>query len=352
MNPPGSMKALCLPRFGGPDVLRMKEVSTPEPGPGEILIEVAFCGVCRHDLLTRTGAFPSIDLPVIPGHQVSGWVARIGDGVEDFTVGQRVMTMIYTGCGRCAECRAGNQALCTEERPRFLGEDFDGGYAPFVKVRQDVALPVPDGVGLREAAIVTCTLGTAYHAVVTRGGVSAGDAVAITGASGGVGLHAIKLAKHFGARVIAVTSSASKEDMLRKAGADEMIASSDLSFAREVKALTGSRGADVVVEIVGAKMLDQSIRAARQGGTVVVLGNVEGGTAEIRPAHLILKELSLLGTKSCAKPELEAVLDLISSGSVSAEVEGQIPLESGAEVHRAMEEGRSQGRLVIEVAGE
>lgn len=352
MSPPERMKALRLPRFGGPDVLEMEEVPTPGPGPGEVLIEVAFCGVCRHDLLTRAGAFPSIDLPVTLGHQVSGRVARVGEGVEGFAAGQRVMTMIYTGCGRCPECEAGNQALCSNERPRFLGEDFDGGYAPFVKVCQDVVLPVPDGVGLREAAIVTCTLGTAYHALVTRGGVSAGDAVAITGASGGVGLHAIQLAKHLGARVISVTSSAQKEPILLAAGADEVISIPDLGFAREVKAMTGSRGADVVVEIVGARTLDQSIRATRQGGTIVVLGNVEGAAAEVRPAHLILKELNLLGTKSCTRPELEAVLDLISSGSVTAEVEGQLPLEDGADVHRALEEGRSQGRLVIEVAGE
>jgi acryloyl-coenzyme A reductase len=349
---PVRMNALRISEFGGPGVLEREEVPIPEIAPDELLIQVSYCGVCRHDLLTRSGAFPSITLPVTLGHQVSGYVARAGEEVEGFSVGQRVMTMIYTGCGRCSNCRSGNQALCLNERPRFLGEDIDGGYAEYVKVRQDVALAVPEGVGLREAAVITCTLGTAYHALVAQANVSSGATVLITGASGGVGRHAIKIAKHLDVRVIAVTSNPKKEHFIRSAGADEVLVSPDLKFARAVKSLTDSAGSDVVIEVVGATTLVESMRAVRNGGRVVVLGNVEGEAANIWPAHLILKEISLVGTKSCTRGELDDVLSLVAGGSLDVEVEGSIPLEEGEEIHRRMEEGRSEGRLVMEVAGD
>jgi 2-desacetyl-2-hydroxyethyl bacteriochlorophyllide A dehydrogenase len=346
------MNALRILRFGGPEVLERKEVPTPEIAPDELLIRVAFCGVCRHDLLTRAGAFPSITLPVIPGHQVSGHVALVGEEVEGFSLGQRVMTTIYIGCGYCPNCQSGNQALCLNERPRFLGEDIDGGYAEYVKVRHDTVLPVPDALSLQKAAVITCTLGTAYHAIATQANVSSGDTLVITGASGGVGTHAVKLAKHRGARVLAITSNPDKSSLLEKAGADEILVSPDLAFRRQVKSLTGGRGADVVIEIVGASTLNESIHAVRNGGKVVLLGNVEGKPTEIRPAHFILKEISLIGTKSCTLPELDEVLSLIASGQIEVDVEGCVPLERGAEVHSRMEDGQAQGRLVIEVSGE
>lgn len=346
------MRALRLPRFGGPELLEKVEVPAPQPAADQVLIEVAYCGVCRHDLLTRAGAFPRIDLPVTLGHQVSGRVAAVGSDVEGLAPGDRVMTMIYTGCGECAECRAGNQARCLRERPRFLGEDVDGGYAEYVAVRQDIVVPVPAGVRLAEAAVITCTLGTAYHALATRGQVADGQTVAITGASGGVGLHAIMVAKVLGARVFAVTSSPNRVELVADAGADEVVVASDRRFARAVKELTDGRGVDAVIDVVGGPTLNESIHAARDGGRVVVTGNVEGGTVELRPAHLILKELALVGTKSCSRPELEEVLDLLCTGRLSVDIDRTFPLEQGAELHRSMEEGTAQGRLVMQVAGE
>lgn len=349
---PERMKALQIKSFGGPEVLETVEVDVPEISSQDLLIEVAFCGICRHDLLTRDGAFPDITLPVIPGHQVSGYVAVVGDEVDDFSVGQRVMTTIYTGCGRCDSCAAGNQALCQNERPAFLGEDTDGGYAEYVKVRHDIALPVPEGMSLRKAAVLTCTLGTAYHAVATQATTVAGETVLITGASGGVGVHAIKVAKHLGARVIAISSSPAKQPLLKAAGADEILVSPDLDFRRDVKSLTDGKGAHVAIEIVGAATLNESIRSIRNGGRIVVVGNVEGKPVEIRPAHFILKEIGLTGTKSCTLPELETALSLVASGKIHLELGESLSLEKGAEAHRTMEEENPQGRMTLEIQGE
>jgi len=349
---PDTMDALVMKRFGGPEVLEHCRVAVPVVNADEVLVKVAYCGVCRHDLLTRAGAFPKIDLPVILGHQVSGHVIAVGDDVHGLAPGARVMSMIYTGCGGCQACEHGNQALCLDERPRFLGEDVNGGYAEYVKVRADTIVAVPDSVSLKAAAVVICTLGTAYHALVTRADIKAGETVVLTGASGGVGIHALRLAKYLGARVVAVTSSPSKRDGLIAAGADDVVVAPDLDFARDIKRLTGGRGADAVVEIVGARTLDASIHALRNGGRLVMLGNVEGQPAQIRPAHFILKEISLIGTKSCTAREVEGALELIANDRLQIDVGDAIPLMHGGDVHRRMEANEAAGRLVIEVAGE
>lgn len=349
---PDEMEAVIVRHFGGPDVLEHVHVPVPRIGPDEVLIEVAYCGVCRHDLLTRAGAFPKIGLPIIPGHQVSGRVAQVGTTVRDIVVDDRVMTMIYTGCGACVSCRAGNQAMCVNQRPSFLGEDIDGGYAQYVKVRADTIVKVSDTLTLKQAAVIVCTVGTAYHALVTRARIQAGESVVITGASGGVGIHALRVARLLGARVIAVTSSAIKRDALEAAGASEVVVAPELEFASEIKVRTGGHGADAVVDIVGARTLQASIHAVRSGGRVIVLGNVNGLAAEIRPAHFILKEIDLIGTKSCTTGDIDAAMALISSGDLAVDVGEQIPLARAADLHRRMESNTGAGRLLIEVAGE
>ncbi|MDP9459137.1 MAG: alcohol dehydrogenase catalytic domain-containing protein [Actinomycetota bacterium] len=344
------MQAIRMHRFGGPDVLAEERVPVPVPEPGELLVEVAYCGVCRHDLLTRAGAFPGISLPLTLGHQVSGRVAQVGSAVEGFAVGDRVMTMIYTGCGRCPRCQEGNDALCVRTRPQFLGEDRDGGYAEYVAVQARVTVRLPDAVSMVEAAIATCTLGTAYHAIATRGALQAGETVVITGASGGVGVHAVRIARMLGATVVGVVSGEDRAGPIEEAGADHVIVSPSRTFAREVRSRLG-RQADLVADVVGAPTLRESLHAVRPGGRVVVVGNVEGKEVSIPPAYLILKEVALLGTKSCTTGEMTALLEAVASGRLVAEVTDVVGLDRARAVHEDMEAGRGSGRSVLEVAG-
>lgn len=346
-----TMRSVVVTRFGAPDVLVCQAVPVPVAAPGEVLVRVAYCGVCRHDLLTRQGAFPHARVPVILGHQVSGTVEAVGAGVGGLRPGDRVMTTIFLGCGTCERCNLGNASLCERQRPAFLGEDVDGGYAEFIARRADGVVALPAGVSLAQAAIVSCTLGTAWHALRSRAHLQAGETVAITGASGAVGSHAIQVAASLGAHVVAVTSSAAKAPVLRGLGAAEVVVMEEGRFARQVKAATGGLGADVVLEIVGAKTLTESIHAVRSGGRVVVVGNVEGATAALRPAHLILKEVALLGTKSCTAQELQEVLARVADGRLRAEVEGVLPLAEAAALHARMERGEGQGRVVLAVSG-
>jgi D-arabinose 1-dehydrogenase-like Zn-dependent alcohol dehydrogenase len=339
-----------IERFGPPEELRLHHVPVPVPGPDEVLIRVAYCGVCRHDLLTRAGAFPRAQVPVTLGHQVSGHVDAVGTHVDSLSVGQRVMTMIFTGCGQCPACRGGAESVCQEQTPRFLGEDFDGGYAEYVAVKARTVTVVPDDVGLPEAAILTCTFGTAFHAIVGRGNVQPGQSVVVTGASGGVGSHALQIVRALGATGIGVVSSDAGEKVAREAGAHHVIVDKDRKFAGTVKGHLGS-GADVVIDVVGTPTLRESLHAVRSGGTVVVVGNVEGREASIPPAYLILKEIALVGTKSCTTEEMRQVLALIAEGRITPRVSGVVPLEEVAALHRSMEEHGGNGRVVLEVHG-
>lgn len=344
------MNVMRIEEFGGPEVLQQASLEVPTPGAGELLIKVAYCGVCRHDLLTRIGAFPRAQLPVVLGHQVSGTVAGLGDDTSGFAIGDRVMTMIFVGCGGCENCKTGRDALCLEQTPQFLGEDYDGGYADYVVIRQRTAIQVPDAVGLPEAAILTCTLGTAYHALIGRGKLGTGQTVVVTGAGGGVGSHAIQIAKAVGATAVGIVSNERGAESARAAGADHVIVNSERKFAKELKATLGHQ-AHVVLEVVGEPTLNESMHAVRPGGTVVVLGNVLGKMASIPPAYLILKEISLVGTKSCTTEEMGKVLELIAAGKVVPEVSGIIPLSQVAGLHRSMEAEGASGRVVLEVAG-
>jgi acryloyl-coenzyme A reductase len=344
-----TMTAHRIEAFGGPEVLRPSTVDVPTPGPGQVLVRVAYCGICRHDLLTRAGAFPRALVPVTLGHQVSGWVAELGPGVDTLAVGDRVMTMIFTGCGSCRTCLAGQESLCQDQVPQFLGEDRDGGYAEYVVVEARATTRVPESMPLVEAAIMTCTLGTAFHAI-RRGGVEKGDLVVVTGASGGVGMHAVEMLSHLGARAVGVVSSDRKVEAVRSAGAFDVIVSEDRSFARTLRTRHGQ--ADVVLDVVGEPTLGESCHAVRPGGNVVVVGNVTGKKATIPPAYLILKEISLIGTKSCSVDEMNEVLRMVSDEGLRARVDLVVPLAECRSIHERMEKGENLGRVVLEVRAE
>lgn len=345
------MRAMRIEQFGGPEALTLHQVAVPEPAPDEVRIRVAYCGVCRHDLLTRAGAFPRAQLPVTLGHQVSGHVDAVGSDVTHLAEGQRVMTMIFSGCGECDSCRGGAESVCQQQTPRFLGEDYDGGYADQVTVKARTVTVVPDGVGLPEAAILTCTFGTAFHAIVGRGGAQPGQTVVVTGASGGVGSHALQIIRALGATGVGVVSSESGAATAWASGAQHVVVDPDRKFARAVKTQLGT-GADLVIDVIGASTLRESLHAVRSGGTVVVVGNVEGKEASVPPAYLILKEISLLGTKSCTTGEMAEVLDWIADGRITPQVSRIIPLEDAAALHEEMEANGSGGRVVLEVHGE
>jgi acryloyl-coenzyme A reductase len=339
------MQAVVLHAFGGPENLRPEVVPDPSPGPGEVLLRVRACGVCFHDVINRRGNLPRTRVPAILGHEVAGEVVEVGAGVDGWSVGDRAATLQRLSCGDCPYCEIQRNSLCKRDR-RFFGEELPGGYAEYMAAPVAGIGRVAASVDWPVAATACCTAGTAVHTVRTRGRLRAGETVVVTGASGGVGMQVIQLAKHDGARVLAITSSDSKTESLRDAGADEVILAPDLKFERQVRDLTGE-GADVVFEIVGSATFDQSLRALAPGGRLVVVGNLESGLVELNPGLTIVKELEIIGAYATTQRELQAALELIEEGVLRPWVSDVLPLADAAAAHAHLEERAAVGRLVL-----
>lgn len=340
------MQAVVLERFGSVDHLTLQSVADPTPGPGDVLLRVRACGVCYHDVINRRGALPRTSVPAILGHEVAGEVIEVGPGVRGWAVGDRAATLQRMSCGACPACDRGRSSLCKRDN-RFFGEELPGGYASLMVAPIGGIGRVPDGMPWTVAATVCCTAGTAVHVVRTRGRVQRGETVVITGASGGVGLQAVQLARLDGARVIAVTSSAAKATALYNAGADEVVVAPDLAFAAEVRRLTGGEGAQVAIEIVGSATFAQTVKAMAPGGRVVVVGNLESGTIALNPGLVIVKELEILGAYATTAGELETALGLTHAGKLSPCVSDVLPLRDAARAHARLENREVAGRLVL-----
>ncbi len=340
------MQAVVLRAFGSPENLLPESVANPSAGPGEVLLRVRACGVCFHDVINRRGNLPRTRVPAILGHEVAGEVIALGDGVSGWSLGDGAATLQRLSCGVCGACRSGRPSLCKVDA-RFFGEEIAGGYAELMAAPVAGLGRVPRGTPWETAATACCTTGTAVHCVRTRGRVQAGESVLITGASGGVGVQAVQLARHDGARVIAVTSSEKKAAALFAAGAHDVIVSPDLDFAAEVRRRTAGEGANVALEIVGSGTFLQSLRALAPGGRLVVVGNLETASVSLNPGLMIVKELTILGAYATTKRELEEAFELIRSGAVKPWVAEVLPLRDAAQAHRRLEERGVTGRLVL-----
>lgn len=340
------MQAVVLHQFGNASQLRLQSVADPRPGPGEVLLRVRACGVCYHDVINRRGSLPRTSVPAILGHEVAGEVVEVGPGVRGWSVGDRAATLQRMSCGACPACEAGRTSLCKRDN-RFFGEELPGGYAGLMVAPVGGIGRVPDGMPWAVAATVCCTAGTAVHVVRTRGRVRPGETVVVTGASGGVGLQTVQLARLDGARVIAVTSNIAKVAALYNAGAHEVVVSPSLEFAASVRRATDGEGAAVAIEIVGSKTFAQTLKAMAPGGRVVVVGNLESGTIDLNPGLIIVKELEILGAYATTQGELETALALTHAGKLSPFVTEVLPLGDAAKAHVRLENRAVAGRLVL-----
>jgi D-arabinose 1-dehydrogenase-like Zn-dependent alcohol dehydrogenase len=339
------MRAMVLPRFGGPDVFTREDVARPVPAPDQMLVKVAACGVCGHDLLNRAGHFPHTRLPAVMGHEIAGTVLEMGPLVTRFKPGDRIAVIQRIPCGHCALCRSGRENVCTSG-PGFYGEDISGGYGEYVIASERNAVPVPAEIPLHVASVLSCAIGTGFHAL-RRARLGLGDTVAVTAASGGVGIHTIKLARLMGLKAIAVSSSEAKAQRLHEVGADQVIVARDFVFHREVRRLTDGEGADAVIEIAGTRTFESSVRSLRAAGRMVIVGNVEPGNAPLNPAMAILKEIEFIGSGHATVSDLMSVIELVKRGAIVPEIAASVPFEEAAQAHRMMSDRKMSGRVVL-----
>jgi acryloyl-coenzyme A reductase len=346
------MRAVVAERTGPPTVLRVADVAAREPGPREIRIAVAACGVCFHDVVVRNGTFRrGVEMPVILGHEVAGSIEKLGSEVRGFRHGDLVATTTHSHvCGHCRDCRGGHETSCPERI--FLGDaGLNGGYAELVCVDADAALKVPTGVSPEEASIVACTIGTELNAVRDVGRVRLGERVLVTGAGGGLGLHGVQLSRLAGAFTIAVTTTSAKAARISEAGADEVIVvERGEDFSGEVRRLTDGGGVDAVIDNVGSPVFEAVRRSVADGGRIVLVGQLTGEFLTINPAQLFLRNISILSAKGVSRAQLADALDLVARRRVKAAVEAVYPLDGAAEAHRLVEAGLSTGRLVLNPA--
>ena len=323
------MKAVTISQPGGPEVLRLREVDEVRPGPGEVLLDVAATAVNRADLLQRQGHYPPpSDAPPWPGLECSGTVAELGPDVTDWAVGDEVCALL-TG----------------------------GGYAERVVVPAGQLLPVPEGVSLVDAAALPEVVCTVWSNVFMAAGLRPGEVLLVHGGSSGIGTMAIQLARQVGARVAVTAGTPEKLERCRVLGADVAVNYREQDFVEEVRTATDGRGADVVLDNMGAKYLARNVAVLAPGGRLVVIG-LQGGTrAELDLGAMLRKRAALIATTLRSRPPEEKaaivssvrehVWPLLADGLVSPVVHARLPLAEAAEAHRVVEASEHVGKVLL-----
>ena len=347
------MRAMVVRAPGDTGVLKIEQIPDPTPGPKDVVIKVDACGVCFHDIVTRNGTLRSgVHMPCILGHEISGTVIEVGRDVRAFRKDDRVATaQRYHICGACGFCRTGREPLCPERK--FTGDwGLVGGYAEYVAIEDDNVALVPDGVALQDASIVACAIGTILNAIREVGRLTAGESVLVTGAGGGLGVHAVQLARLAGAHVVAQTTSPEKAERIRTLGAHEVIVHArGEDFSGAVKKATGGQGVDVAIDNVGSQLFDAIRRSLATGGRWIMIGQLTGQFVPFNPAQLFLKSISMLSATSTTRKQLQDCLALVARGAVKPIISLALPLERAAEAHVLVESGKAVGRIVLRPNG-
>src|SRR5271157_1046174 len=307
------MKAVRIHQFGGPEVLTYDDVPDPQPH--------------------------------ILGSDIAGEVAEVGEYVSGFKSGQRVLLAPMHYCGHCARCVAGLQNQCREFT--VLGNGVDGGNCELIAVPPANVIPIPDSLDFNQAASVPLVFLTAWHMLVGRAGVRPGQTVLVLGASSGVGIAAIQIAKLFHCRVITTAGDEAKLEKGRVLGADYGINHYRQKISEEVRKITNKEGVDIVLEHVGAATWDESVRSLKNAGTLVTCGATTGPNVGIDLRHLFARQLTLLGSYMGTMAELHEVLRHVFSGRLKPVVDRVFPLSELRAAHEYLEKSQMFGKVVI-----
>ena len=316
------MRAVVIQAHGGPEVLEVSEVPTPEPRPQEIRVRVAACGLNHLDLWVR-GGLPNLKLPFphILGGDVAGVVEAVGSEVHNVTPGQRVVLNPGVSCGTCRACLAGQDNLC--RRYGIIGEHRWGGTAEYVVAPAVNAVHLPEHVGFTEAASLPVTFLTAWQMVAHKARIRPGETALVQGASSGVGVALVQIAQLFGARVFATASTEAKREAALGLGASQAFDSTAPDLSQQVRSACRG-GVDAVFEHVGTATWAHSVSALRFAGRLVTCGATTGGQVELNLVHLFYKAQSLLGSTMGSKGELLELLRHVEAGRLDCVGHGRV----------------------------
>jgi len=335
------MKAMVLNGHGGMDQLTL-ETNFPDPvaGDGDVVLRVKACSLNYHDVFTRKG-MPGIKvaMPRIMGLDVAGEIIAVGPGVADWKPGDRVLV-----------------DPINRVEGGLMGETVDGGLAELCKARAHQLVRIPDGISFAQAAALPVAYGTALRMMVTNGNVKAGEKVLILGASGGVGVCCLMLAKMLGAEVVACAGTDAKGARLKALGADHVINYTEQDFVKEVQALYGkpnrrgagaTNGADVVVNYTGGDTWVKSMRVLKVGGRLLTCGATAGFDPKEDIRFIWTFELKVLGSNGWMRDDLHKLFDLVASKKLEVLIDGTYPLDQTKEALRVIEDREVFGKVVV-----
>jgi 6-hydroxycyclohex-1-ene-1-carbonyl-CoA dehydrogenase len=311
---PTTMRAAIF--VGGGKPLEIREWPRPEPGPGEILVKVTACGLCHSDLHYLDHGVPTFKQPpLVLGHEVSGYVVKIGAGVDPTRMGTAVLLAPETTCGQCVLCRTGRENVCSDQK--MLGNNIDGGFADYVVTTSRDAFALPDGLPIAESSVISDALTTAFNAVVRRAHIQPGETVAIIGC-GGLGLSLVQVASMVGARVIAIDIDPKKLEIALQFGAAAAVDGKGDDTPKRVRKEAGGGGVEVAIEAIGRPATQESaVASLRTGGRAIFLGSsVQPMT--LPGGRVMYRELSVIGTLGSRPIDFPVVLDLVKRGKLNA----------------------------------
>ena len=331
------MKAIVFDEHGPIEVLDYREIEEQPLQPGQVRVAVRACSLNYHDVFTRQG-MPGIKVPLpgIPGCDCAGVLAELADDVAAWQVGDRVLV---------------DPVRYEDGKLWMIGDTLWGAYAEYVVVNADQLISLPEDVSFDDAACLPVAYGTAHRMMLTRGGVSADDSVLILGASGGVGTSALLLAKMQGASVIAAAGTDEKCEQLRALGADETINYASTDFVKYCREHTGSLfaggGYDVVVNFTGGDTWAKSLKCVKLGGRVLTCGATAGFDPPTDLRFIWTAEMDIRGSNGWQRSDLDQLLKLTRAKEFSPVIDSLVPLEDGIAAHRALEERKFFGKIVI-----
>ncbi len=341
------MTALVLTEHGGLDQIELVSVPIPDFAADQVLVQVKAAALNRLDLWVIKG-WPGLNLswPHTLGSDCAGLITAVGSQVTEFTAGDRVVVNPTLSCGRCAFCLEGRDNLCDDFS--VLGEHVAGVYAEYAAIPARNILPLPDHVPYETAAAAALVFLTAWHSLIVRGGLRAGESILIVGAGGGVNTAAIQIARLAGAGPIYVIGSAAdKLELAAELGADVTLNRNEGSWSREIYELTDRLGVDIVVDNVGAATFSGSLRVLRRGGRLLTVGNSSGPKVDLDNRYIFGKHLSIIGSTMGTITDFETVMGLLFDGRLRAVIDTVYPLSDGPMAIQRLAEGDLAGKLVL-----
>jgi len=338
------VQAIRFHEQGPPGVLQLDELPDPQPGPGEILLDVRAAAVNHLDIWVRR-ELRGVTPPRIPGADAAGVVIGHGPGVSEPSLGSRVLLNPGRACGTCERCAQAEPTLCPSYQ--LLGESGDGTYCSRLVVAAEQCVAVPDEWSFAQAAAFPLVALTAWRMCVSRGKLQAGEDVLVLGASGGVGSMCVQVAKHCGCRVIATASSDEKLALCRELGADVLVNYLAQDWPKQVRAATAGKGVDVTIDCVGKATWNHSLRLTRAGGRVLTCGATTGHDPTEDLRHIFFRQLSIIGSTMGNASDLAAALDAARAGSIRPVVDRTLPLRQAAQAHQLIEDRSILGKVVL-----